>query len=345
MLALPAAASAQGGTVVVSEVQTGGSQPEQEFVELVNRSVTSVDVSGWSVRRLSAGCSVQTAGALAQGTVLRPGQHYLIASSSLGSATGQASANGGPDAFFSDDTDRLDAGAGAVELLDASAARADAVAYGDTGLACSENLQTLPPPPGGSSERFGGSQDTDDNRVDFLTRNISDPDDTTRVDDRDGDGARDDTDNCIATSNASQADTDGDGAGDACDASTAFAPSAPGGSPTAGDPGPAEILVLRLEPAQPRLGETATLVVRARDPLAALLGVSVDFGEPTGQFGEMACQRPPFSAEFDLGRASTFRVETGSRRCSARPASTRSWSRSSRAVAAASRASPGGCSR
>lgn len=316
-------------TIAISEVQTNGTGSDigDEFVELVNVSQGPIDISGWTVRFFHGMCEETTTGhVIPGGTVLRAGQHYLIG--------GQAYSGDVPaDSTVSGAFDALPFGGGAARLEAPGVGTIDTVGYGDIQPGCFEGSPAAAPPENGSVERVGGRQDTDDNQTDFLIRSVADPDNTSTIDDTDVDGIPDDVDNCPALGNADQADSDADGAGDACDAdddgdgvpdssdACRLVPAAttdgcppPGAGPLQEPIGPLEfdggpeILILRVEPSPPRVGEPAEVVVRAVDPGVRLTGVTVDFGERFRETGQSSCQRPFFSRAFRPGRRTTFRV-------------------------------------
>ena len=79
VIAVPAARSASPD-VVVSQVFAGGGNSgapyANDFVELFNRSATSIDVSGWTIQYASAAGTTWQATALTGS--IAPGRHYLV---------------------------------------------------------------------------------------------------------------------------------------------------------------------------------------------------------------------------------------------------------------------------
>src|SRR5690242_3765909 len=73
-------AHAAAGTVVVSQVFAGGGNSgapyANDFVELVNRSSSAVDVTGWSIQYAPATSTSWQATALSGS--IQPGHYYLV---------------------------------------------------------------------------------------------------------------------------------------------------------------------------------------------------------------------------------------------------------------------------
>ena len=70
------------GHIVISEFRTlGPLGADDEFVELYNPTGAAVNIGGWLIKK-SSGCgtSIQTLMTITSGTILQPGQHYLLAS-------------------------------------------------------------------------------------------------------------------------------------------------------------------------------------------------------------------------------------------------------------------------
>ncbi|MBO9368935.1 MAG: lamin tail domain-containing protein, partial [Chloroflexi bacterium] len=79
----PAAASPP--KIVISEFRSRGpGGATDEFIEIYNADGGPVDLSGWSLKK-SSGCGTTTSvlATFPAGTILQPGQHYLIASESF----------------------------------------------------------------------------------------------------------------------------------------------------------------------------------------------------------------------------------------------------------------------
>jgi len=71
-----------------------------------------------------------------------------------------------------------------------------------------------------------------------------------------------------------------------------------------------DVISVALSPPHPAVGQAATLLVRVRDPTAAISGLTVDLDEPGGQLGTSACELgpPPKGSPFVAGTAVTIRV-------------------------------------
>lgn len=177
LLALvPAASSASSSTVVVAEVYAAGGNAgasyASDYVELVNRGATAVDVTGWSVQYASAASSSWSATPIA-GTI-PAGGHYLVAlaDGTTGAAlpaadatgTTNLAATGGKVALVGDATPLtcgLTAGSCAASVR-------DLVGYGTAtdyeGSAAAPALSATT----AAVRAAGGCTDTDNNVADFA---------------------------------------------------------------------------------------------------------------------------------------------------------------------------------
>lgn len=75
--------------IVISELRSRGPNGvDDEFVELYNPSGGAVNIGGWAIKRSSScGSSTYNMVTITTGTILEPGEHYLVASSSSSSIT------------------------------------------------------------------------------------------------------------------------------------------------------------------------------------------------------------------------------------------------------------------
>jgi hypothetical protein len=179
LVSVPLAQSASS-TVVVSQVFAGGGNSgasyANDFVELLNRGSTAVDVSGWTVQYASASTTSWTATALAGS--LQPGHYYLVQLASGGAvgsalptpdATGTTNlaVSGGKVALVRDAT-ALGCGATAGSCT-AVASVEDFVGYGSAadyeGTAAAPALSSTT----AEARAAAGCTDTGDNAADFAT--------------------------------------------------------------------------------------------------------------------------------------------------------------------------------
>ena len=144
---LAAAVAWPPSTLVVSEVQTGGTSASDEFVEIANQGATPVDLVGLEVvYATSSGSTVTRKATWATATILAPGQRLLIAN-----AAGVHALHRRRDLYRRVRGDRR---------RDRAAGRRwraiDAVGWGDATNAFVEGTAAAAPPAGSSLERRPG---------------------------------------------------------------------------------------------------------------------------------------------------------------------------------------------
>ena len=174
LLVLVPAARAASADLVVSQVYAGGGNSgatyENDYVELFNRSSSSIDVGGWTVQYATATGTSWSPTALA-GTIA-PGRHYLVQLASAGStgstlptadATGTTNlANAGGKVAIVHDTTALSCG-----TCSSVVAVHDLVGYGSAND--SEGTAADAPDNTNALVRAGGGcTDTDSNSADFT---------------------------------------------------------------------------------------------------------------------------------------------------------------------------------
>jgi endonuclease G len=164
-------------TVVISQLYGGGGNPgatyQNDYVELFNRTTTTVDLTGWSLQYASSSGSGWEANRQPLGGIIGPGQYYLV---SLGS--GGADGASLPPANINGQIN-MSATNGKVALVDtfdglvgncptADAHVMDFVGYGNAD--CREGTATAPSASNVTSifRAGGGSVDTDNNGSDFA---------------------------------------------------------------------------------------------------------------------------------------------------------------------------------
>ena len=78
----------QATNIVISEFRFRGSNgANDEFIELYNPTLSSVDISGWLIRGSNNAGTVTTRATLPALTILKPGQYYLIANTGYNDST------------------------------------------------------------------------------------------------------------------------------------------------------------------------------------------------------------------------------------------------------------------
>jgi hypothetical protein len=161
------------GHLVVSEIATGGTSASDEFVEVYNPSASALPIEGLELIYVTASGATITRKALwsAGAPEIAPGAHLLVANEAgifaaiadLTYANGLAATGGSM----------------ALRVLGASSA-VDAVGWGTAASTWLEGSPIPAPMPGHSVERLpggaaGSTQDTDQNAIDFVDREVPDP--------------------------------------------------------------------------------------------------------------------------------------------------------------------------
>src|SRR5918994_3102620 len=134
-------------TLVVSEVQTGGTSASDEFVEVANQGEGPVDLAGLEVVYATAtGSTVTRKATWTASTVLEPGKRFLVANTAgVYAAVADGTYSGG-----------FAATGGAIALRVVGDATVDAVGWGDAASPFVEGNATSAPPAGASIERAPG---------------------------------------------------------------------------------------------------------------------------------------------------------------------------------------------
>jgi hypothetical protein len=178
LLVVPFAHATSGG-LVVSQVYAGGGNTgatyANDFVELLNRGTTAVDLTGWTVQYASS-TSTSWQPTTLSGSI-QPGRYYLVQLASAGAvgaalptpdATGTTNlASAGGKVAVVHDTAALTCGAAAGSCASVSTI-ADFVGYGSAsdyeGLAAAPALTSTT----AATRAGGGCTDTDSNGADFT---------------------------------------------------------------------------------------------------------------------------------------------------------------------------------
>ncbi len=158
-------------TLVVSEVQTGGSSASDEFVEVANQGSLPVDLLGLEiVYATSSGSTVTRKATWASSLVLDPGKRVLIANGAgVFAAVADATYSGG-----------FAATGGAIALRVVGGSVIDAVGWGDATNGFVEGAAAVAPPAGSSLERApggpaGNGTDTNQNSLDWFVQAAPSP--------------------------------------------------------------------------------------------------------------------------------------------------------------------------
>ena len=168
-----ASVDAAVGHLLVSEIATGGTSALDEFVELYNPATIALPTEGLELLYVTASGATITRKALwaAGAPEVAPGAHVLVANEAGIYATlaDLTYANG------------LAATGGSIALRVAGASSAiDAVAWGNAASSWLEGSPAAAPSAGHSIERLpggaaGSTQDTEQNAIDFVDRELPDP--------------------------------------------------------------------------------------------------------------------------------------------------------------------------
>jgi uncharacterized protein len=171
--AAPADASASG--VVISEFRTRGPVGgNDEFIELRNAGPAPVDISGWLLQGCASGSpgNASTRATVDDGVVLAPGQSYLFANTAAAGYSGTVT----PDQTYGTGiTDFATTNFAGIRLAVDAANVVDGV--GAPNSPCREGTGFTTPGANGdnSFERLGGTQDMDNNVLDFQGPKAGNP--------------------------------------------------------------------------------------------------------------------------------------------------------------------------
>lgn len=159
--------------VVISEFRSRGPLgASDEFVELYNPTNTPIAIGGWFIKSVSSSGSMTTRFIIPAGTILQPGQYFLVATAISGitpidgTLTAGIADDGGVALVFSDNLTVID-------KVGMSAAAAEGMPLAPLTTNSDQSYERLP---GGAN---GNCQDTDNNQNDFVLRTPSAPQSTT----------------------------------------------------------------------------------------------------------------------------------------------------------------------
>lgn len=168
-------APAVSPSIVISGFQVAGGSANDEFIELHNTSMSSVDLNGLRlVYRSASGTNDVLFAEWTSSTIIQPGAYYLIASNAYDGATA-------PNFTYNPTTCScsMSATAGGLAIRSGAVNTGvifDSVGYGTATNAFVETAPTAAPPANAAQSRANnGCQDTDNNASDFSTVNPSAP--------------------------------------------------------------------------------------------------------------------------------------------------------------------------
>ncbi len=158
-------------TLVLSEIQTGGSSASDEFVEIANQGTDPTDLLGLEVVYVtSSGSTVTRKATWPTSVVLDPGRRALLANAAgVYGAIADMTYSGG-----------FAATGGTLALRVVGGAVVDSVGWGDAANGFVEGTPALAPAAGSSVERapgglLGNGIDTNDNSLDWFVQGAPSP--------------------------------------------------------------------------------------------------------------------------------------------------------------------------
>ena len=164
--------AAPASHVIISQIQIAGATTDDEFVELYNPTINSVNLSGWRLSRESqSGGSSSNLVSSMSGTLPAHG-YFLIAFP--GKYTGSTT----PDLFYSATSSAIAANNSILLFSDSGSTLVDKVGMGTATI--NESSPAQEPATGGSIQRKldetgGHGLDTDNNSTDFEMLTVSTP--------------------------------------------------------------------------------------------------------------------------------------------------------------------------
>ena len=175
--------SAQAINIVISEIQIGGGTADDEFVELYNPTENDVDLTGWALKRKTAGGTQNNLVASIAGTIAahgyflmaHPSYHELTTPDQPYSATSSALAANNTVLLYDGDDEIVDkVGMGTATDKEASSSGVPAAGMSIERKA-EESSTALTMASGGVDEMLGNGWDTNNNLNDFVLREGPEP--------------------------------------------------------------------------------------------------------------------------------------------------------------------------
>ncbi len=178
--------SAPTNHIVFSEIQIAGLTANDEFIELYNPSTTPVDLTGWNVKKKAGGATATATNLVStmSGTINGHGFYLLVnedsPSSSAADLTYKASISTNNTLILNDNSLQLIDKVGMGTATDSETADAPAPATGKSierkanSSSTSDSMKI-----GGVDELLGNGEDSDDNSLDFVLRDLPQPQNST----------------------------------------------------------------------------------------------------------------------------------------------------------------------
>ncbi|OGK10456.1 hypothetical protein A2767_01205 [Candidatus Roizmanbacteria bacterium RIFCSPHIGHO2_01_FULL_35_10] len=172
--------------IVISEVQINGAAITQDFIEVYNPTNSSIDLSGWKLRKKSSTGSENSLIVIGTGKSIPSYGFFLWANSADGynatigadvSNTNTLAGNNSIVLLKPDDSvvDQLAWGNGANQFVETPAYPNNPAAGQSIERKAYDSSTSISMYTGGVDELKGNSSDSDNNSSDFILRNISQP--------------------------------------------------------------------------------------------------------------------------------------------------------------------------
>ena len=171
--------------VVISEVQIGGSYANDEFVELYNPTETSIDITGWKLKRLNSGGSSSNLVTSISGSIPTHGFFLMahptdytgsVEADNDYSSPSYAITNNNTIILYNDSNEEVDRiGMGSTSYNPEGTYSFEPLSEQSVERKAKETSTSTTMGAGGVDEFLGNGHDTDDNSVDFVERSLPQP--------------------------------------------------------------------------------------------------------------------------------------------------------------------------
>lgn len=179
------------GHVVISEVQVGGITADDEFVELYNPTETSIDITGWKLKRLNSGGSSYNLVTSISGSIPAHG-YFLMAhpddytgsvpADNDYSSSSYAMSSNNTVILYNDSNEIIDRiGMGSASHFPEGTYAPEPPSEQSVERKAKTTSTSVTMGFGGIDEFLGNGHDTDNNSPDFVLRTIPQPQNTNSV--------------------------------------------------------------------------------------------------------------------------------------------------------------------